>query len=313
MLKRISLAAIILINFSLIAKSAETSPYQFLRYNSGARAAALAGATVSMPGDGAMMFYNPAVLPTVVNKPLNVTFLKHVLDINSGNASYIKHFNDIGSFSAGIVFTNYGSFDAADKLGNKSGTFSANDVCFSMGYGNTLDTNFYYGATVKFVYVGLDDASSTAMGVDVGLLYTMPESNTNIGFSILNAGFQLSKFYNYSEKMPLDVRIGINHRLKGLPLLANFSFHHLADKEDSFVDRLANFSIGGEIYLGEKFMARIGYDNHIRRMTTPQNDKKTAGLSGGVGLKLESMNIDYSISMIGLKEKLHRFSLGLNI
>ncbi len=313
MLKQIAITVSLFLITNAIVHSAETSPYQFLRYNSGARAAALAGATVSMPGDGTMMFYNPAVLPTVKDKMMNVTFLKHVLDINSGNASYIRHFDEIGTFSAGVVFTNYGSFDAADKLGNKNGTFSANDVCVNVAYGNELDTNLYYGAAVKFIYVGLDDVSSSAMAFDFGMLYTMPEARTNIGISILNAGFQLSKFYSYSESLPLDIRIGINHRLKGLPLLANFSFHHLADKEDNFFDRLANFSIGGEIYLGEKLMARIGYDNQIRRMTTPANDKQMAGLSAGVGLKMTNFNVDYAISRIGLGATLHRFGLSLNI
>ena len=313
MLKKIAITISLFLVANGIAHSVETSPYQFLRYNSGARAAALAGATVSMSGDGSMVFYNPAILPTVTDKPINVTFLKHVLDINSGNASYIRHFDNIGTFSAGVVFTNYGSFDAADKLGNKNGSFSANDVCVSVAYGNTLDTNLYYGAAMKFIYVGLDDVSSTAMAFDVGMLYTMPDSKTNIGLSILNAGFQMSKFYSYSESLPLDVRIGINHRLKGLPLLANFSFHHLADKEDHFIDKFANFSIGGEIYLGEKLMARIGYDNHIRRMTTPSNDKQMAGLSAGVGLKLTNFNVDYAISRIGLGATLHRFGLSLNI
>ena len=313
MLKPISLFSLFLILIATSVHSSETSPYQFLRYNSGARASALAGAAVSIPGDGTMMYYNPGVLPTVKSKALNVTFLKHVLDINSGNASIIKHYDDIGSFSAGVVFTNYGSFDAADRLGNKSGSFSANDVSLSVGYANTLDTNLYYGTTLKLVYVGLDDANSTALAFDFGLLYTMPETNTNIGISILNAGFQLSKFYNHSETIPLDIRLGINHKLKGLPLLANFSFHHLADKEDSFLDRFANFSIGGEFYLGEKIMARLGYDNHIRRLTAPANDKKTSGLSAGVGIKLEEISIDYSISMIGLSASLHRIGLALNI
>ena len=296
-----------------VAMASETSPYQFLRYNSGARAAALGGATVSIAGDGSMLFYNPAVLPTVKQKPVTATFLKHVMDINSGSASYVRHYDGIGSFSASAIFTNYGSFDAADVSGNKTGTFSANDVCLSVGYGNTLDTNLYYGAAMKLIYVGLDDASSAAMAFDFGMLYTLPNGSTSLGLSVLNAGFQLSKFYDNVEKLPLDVRLGISHRLMGLPLLFNFSFHHLADKEDSFGDRFANFSLGGEIYLGEKFMVRLGYDNHIRKNSSPADEKKLSGMSIGAGLKLEKFNIDYSLSQIGLSATLHRIGVSLDI
>jgi hypothetical protein len=297
----------------VLASAEETSPYQVLRYNSGARAAALAGSTTAMPNDASMIFYNPAVIPTVQDKPLSATFFKHIADINSGNVAYIKKFENIGTFSASLIYTNYGTFDRADKLGVKKGTFSANDVVFSVGYGGILDSNLYYGAVGKFVYSGLEDASSTAMAFDFGLLYTMPKSNTNIGLSILNAGFQLSKYYDYKESLPLDVRLGINHRLKGLPLLANFSFHHLADSENNFGDKFLNFSLGGEIYLGDKIMARIGYDNMTRRKTAPPNDREMAGLSAGVGLKLKDFNLDYAISKIGLSASLHRISVNLNI
>lgn len=295
------------------AKASETSPYEFLRYNQSARGAALAGATVSMTGDGSMICYNPAIVSTVGDKMLDVTFLKHVMDINSGNASYIKKFDGIGTFSAGAVFTNYGSFDRSNSEGDINGNFSVNDVCLDVNYGNTLDTNLFYGVGAKFIYIGLDGATSSAAAFDFGLLYSIPKSNTNIGLSVLNAGFQLSKFYNHTEKLPLDVRLGINHRLIGLPLLINFSFHHLADKEDNFFDRLANFSLGGEIYFGEKFNLRLGYDNHIRRNAAPKDDKKLSGISLGAGFKFSKFTIDYSLQQIGLSATLHRIGLSLDI
>lgn len=298
---------------SCLYSADNTTPYQFLRFNSGSRAAALGGATVSMPEDGSMMFYNPAVISTVEKKSINVTFLKHVLDINSGNVSYITKIKDYGVFSAGVVFTDYGSFDRADKLGNKSGTFGANDFAISFGYSNKLDSNLFYGVSAKMIYVGLEDGNSTALAIDAGLLYRLKDKKTNIGFSILNSGFQLSKFYNYSESVPLDIRLGINHRLEGLPLLINFSFHHLADSEDSFFDRFANFSIGGEIYLGPYIMARVGYDNQIHRLTTPSQEKGMAGFSGGIGLNFDKFNLDYSISQIGLSAYLHRMGVSLDI
>ena len=81
------------------------------------------------------------------------TFLKHALDINSGNVSYVSKIKDYGIFSAGVIFTDYGSFDKADKLGNKSGSFGANDLALSVGYSNILDSNLYYGVALKFIYV----------------------------------------------------------------------------------------------------------------------------------------------------------------
>ena len=49
------------------------SPFQFLRYVSGARAAGLSGAFVSMTNDATALFFNPATISTVEEKPASVT------------------------------------------------------------------------------------------------------------------------------------------------------------------------------------------------------------------------------------------------
>lgn len=288
------------------------SPYSFLRFNSSGRASALAGCFVSMPNDASAMFFNPATISTVNNKKFTATFLKHILDINSGNIAYIHNFENFGTFSGAIVFTNYGSFDGADEYGNKTNAFSANDLAIQTQYSNKLDTNLYYGIGIKFIFSNIEKATSTAFALDVGLIYLMPDIRTNIGISILNAGAQLSKFDNTTEDLPLDVRIGINHRLRGLPLLVNLSFHSLADRTDGFFDKFLNFSIAGEFYLGEMVQLRLGYDNKIRRMTMPENERKLSGFSVGLGFKTDVLNFDYGLSQMGNSSLLHRFTIGLD-
>jgi hypothetical protein len=290
-----------------------TTPYSVLRYNSSARASGLAGAMVAMPDDPTSVFYNPASIATVEDKPLSFTFLKHVLDINSGNVTYIKKYDDIGTFGASVIYTNYGSFDETDNLANKTGTFSANDMIFDFSYANQFDTNLYYGASLKFIYSNLSDMNSLAFALDAGLFYKFKDGRSNFGLSILNAGAQISRYNNLSEDLPLDIRIGINHRLVGLPLLLNFSFHHLADETDKFMDKLLNFSLGGEIYFGKYVQGRIGYDNYIRKYSSPDNSKKMSGFSGGFGIKTKNFDLDYSVSAVGTAASLHRFGLRLNI
>lgn len=317
MLKRSSFALtaaliILLLNCGNLLSTSTTS-YNFLRFNSSARATALAGAFVAMTDDASAVFFNPASISTVQEKKLSLTFFKHVSDINSGQTSYIHEFEKAGIFAASVSYTNYGSFDKADINGNKDGTFSANDLAMGVTYSNKIDTNLYYGVTMKFVFSTIESYNSSALAFDVGLIYSIPKASINIGASILHSGFQLSKFAGISESLPLDVRVGINHRLKGLPLLINFSLNHLADNEDSFFNRLLNFSIGGEFYFGKYFQARIGYDNQVRRLTSPEGSKELSGFCGGVGLKLKDFNIDYGLANVGISAILHRFSLNLNL
>ena len=294
--------------------SSTTTPFQFLRFNESARAAALAGCFVAMPEDAAAVFFNPATISTVSDKHFSTTFLKHILDINSGNVTYVKKFDDVGTFAGAVNFTSYGSFDYADQFANRNGsTFGAVNMMISGTYSNELDSNLYYGVSAKLFMVTLEKYSSTAFAIDAGLIYLLPEKRTNIGISILHAGTQLTTIGGENVGIPLDIRAGLNHRLRGLPLLINFSFHHLADRTNNFFDKFMNFSIAGELYVGNYVQARVGYNNQIRKETSPSTDRGLSGFSGGVGVKLKDFNIDYGAAQFGKSALLHRFSLSLDL
>lgn len=291
----------------------QDSPFNFLRYVESSRASALSGAVVSMPEDVSMIYFNPAVLNTLAGNNFNSTFLKHVLDINSGNVIYSPDLDINGRLAASIGFTSYGSFDYADQFGNLGGTFTSNDLAFGVSYSNSLDSNFHYGVTTKFISVNLEEVATSALAFDFGLLYEIPNKRTNIGLSILHLGTQFNKISEAGESLPLDARIGVNHRLKGLPLLVNFSFHHLADESDGFFDRFKSFSIGGEFYFGDHVEVRLGYNNEIRNLTSAETESSLTGLSGGLGIKTEILNFDYGFSKYGSSANMHRFSISLEI
>jgi len=293
--------------------SANSYPYSFLRYNSSARASGMGTAFEAVNEDANAIFFNPACINTVDEKKFSATYLKHALDINSGNIIYLRHFDGIGIFSGSVVYSNYGSFDASDNLGNIYGTFGANDLAVSVSYGNELDTNLYYGAAMKYIFSNIENYNSSALAFDFGLLYNLADDRTSFAVSVLNAGFQLSSYDGVNEAVPLDIRLGANHRLVGLPLLAAISFHHLSDDVDYFFEKFLNFSIGGELYFGKYVNVRIGYDNYIRQYAAPKNEKGMSGFSGGIGIKTKYFNFDYAISQVGSGNLLNRFSLLLDI
>jgi len=305
-MKNLIFGLIFLLTFTLFAK--ETT-FNFLRYTGSARSSGLAGAFVSISDDPSALFFNPASVATNSDKNFSATFFKHVLDVNSGSVSYHRKWKGIGNFALSAVYTNYGSFDKTDPNGQIIGTFSANDFSFGITYANILDTNLYYGGTLKILSSNIDNYSSLAFAIDAGLLYLIPEKRTSIGFSILHFGTQLSTFDGTRESLPLDIRIGVSHRLRGLPLLLNFSFYNLADQTSKFFDRFLKFSIGGEFYFGEYVNLRLGYDNNIRKYSSSSKDKKFTGFCGGIGLKFKELNFDYGISQVGASALFHRFSI----
>ncbi|MBK9247474.1 MAG: type IX secretion system protein PorQ [Ignavibacteria bacterium] len=303
----------ILFIFITVGVASAQSSFHFLTLNSSARAAALGGAFVSMPEDATAIFINPATLSTMQDSRLSATFLKHVVDINSGLISYNANSELLGKYAVSAQFTSNGSFQGADKNGIKTTTFSGTEIALSGTITNMFDSNFYYGATVKLIYSGLEKTSSTALAADVGLLYQIPKSRVNIGFSILNLGAQLSKYGTESESLPVDARLGINHRLRGLPLLLNFSFHHLADETDGFFDRFANFSIGGELTISKVIDLRLGYDNLVRKSVSLETQRGFSGFGAGVGVKTKNILVDYGVSSLGSPATLHRLSVNLKL
>lgn len=295
--------------------AAETgSLYRFLRNDASARASAMAGVFVAMPEDPSSVFYNPATVMTVQNSSLGTTFLKHVLDINSGFVSYTDTLNEFGNggkYTVGVNYVNYGSFDERDSDGEVRGTFGGYDIALQASYANALDEKIYYGVSVKFVNNSLEEVGSSAVAFDVGLLARFNGDSTNVGISVLHAGTQLSKLDGISESLPVDVRIGVNHRLRGLPLLVNLSLSRLSDEAEDFFNRLENFAVAGELYLSKALQVRLGYDNQRRRELAPSSQKKLSGFSAGLGINVKNAKVDYGISSFGIAGAQHRFTVNL--
>ncbi len=306
-----SASAICLLMLSSIGITFAQSPFDFIQLGISARSAGLGGAFTSISKDQTALFFNPGSLATVESSAVSATFMKHVLDISSGMATYTLPIekNSSERIAISAVYTTYGTFDRTDEFGSVTGSFSANNVGLMGTYSNELDTTLSYGVTAKFMYATLDDLASSALALDAGVLYRMPASRTNIGFSILNLGTQLSTFEGITDRMPIDVRLGINHRLRGLPLLLNFSLHHLADDADAFFDRVGNFSIGGEFILSKVLDLRIGYDNYVRNATSIQGQRRFSGFAAGIGVRTAYVQIDYGVSALGTAGSIHRLTL----
>ncbi len=291
------------------ATAGSNTAFDFLRNDVSARPAALAGSFVSVGNDPATVFYNPAALGTLEAPTGSVGFFKQLMDINTGYLSYGQSFEDIGTFGAGVVYNNYGSFAETDEFGTVLGSFNASDLALSIGYANVLDSNLYYGAAVKFIYSSIAGYSSTALAGDVGLFYAVPGSKATLGVSIRNIGAQLSTYLGTREDLPLDVTIGASVVPKGLPLLLSLNFHKLNDNTDTFVERFRAFSIGGEFTLSKTLLLRIGYDNDRRRDLKIGTSMGLAGFSAGLGVAVRQYRFDYAASSLGKVGVLHRISI----
>ena len=313
-MKKISSVVLITVFFVLFLFSNSFSQtYQFLKLDLSARAAALGGTFVSNNDDPDVIFYNPAGLSLLEKNPISFSFVKHLLDINLASLSYSTYWNGVGRIGAAISYINYGTFTQADENGNKIGQFGAGETAFILGYSNILGQNFYYGANVKYIYSSIADRSSSAIALDLGLHYAIPSALTDVGFSILNAGTQITEYYSTREDLPLDIVLGASKKMEHLPLRLSLDFHDLNAHKSNFFKKFNAFSLGAEFYLSKVLRLRFGYNNAIRKDLTIGSFAGLAGFNVGVGIVISKYEFDYGFSSMGSVGGLHRVSVSTSL
>lgn len=289
------------------------SIYEFLELDNSARTGALAGSFVSNNDDPNVIFYNPAGLGLLTENPISISYVDHLLDINLASLAYSTEIEGIGRIGAALKYINYGDFIKANEDGEITGSFSAGEVAFVLGYANTLDENFYYGINGKVIYSSIAGYSSTGLAADFGLHYAFPESEFDIGFAILNAGTQLSAYENTKESLPLDIVFGASKRLAHLPLRLSLDFHKLNEERDDLGSKFRAFTVGAEFILSKALRLRLGYDNEKRKELKIGTTSGLGGLNIGVGLVISKYNFDYGFSSMGEVGGLHRISISTSL
>jgi len=306
------LPLIILLFFVSLNLKAQNT-YEFLRLDMSARAGALGGSFVSNNDDPDVIFYNPAGIQLLSDNPVSFSFVKHLLDINLASVAYSTEFDDIGRFGAAVKYINYGTFKGADENGKETNEFGAGEAAFVIGYANQLDENFYYGVNAKFIYSGIADRSSSAIGFDVGLHYAVSSEQMNVGLAILNVGTQISSYYTLKEDLPLDFVIGISKRLEYLPLRLSLDFHKLNEERDDFFQKFKAFTVGAEFTLSKTLRLRFGYDNEKRTELKIGSFAGIAGFNAGLGAVISDYRFDYGFSSMGAIGELHRISVSTTL
>lgn len=287
--------------------------YDFLKLDASARSASLGGSFVANTDDPAVIYYNPAGMHFVDNNKITFGFLKHFLDVNSGFISYNPQLKLIGKVGIAIAYTNYGSFELLDDLGNSRGNFSVNEIALISNYSNYLSDELSYGINLKLIYSSIHDVYSFAMGFDAGLTYFDKPKNFSAGISFQNIGSQLKSYYSIKEKLPFDIRAGISKKLEYTPLRVSIEFVKLNERAPSVTQKFKNFILGAEIYTSQYFTLRFGYNNERKRELKIGTTTGTEGFNLGFGLNISDFRFDYGISSFGKAGSLHRINISTKL
>ncbi len=314
---------LLIIGYSAQSQIGGNGVYRFLNAPTSARSAAMGGNFLAVKdGDITQSLFNPSLIDPEMSNNLALSFVDYYSDINFGSASYGRTMGKAGTYVATMQYLNYGEFTYADASGQTAGTFTANDLALSVGWGRELDSLFSIGANLKLIYSGLEDYQSFGVAVDVAGSYYNPEQQLTISLVARNIGSQIKPYRsgNY-ENLPFELNIGISQRLHHLPfrysvLLTNLQKWDLTyndpndpdqqidpitgevnekDGFSEFADKaMRHVVIGGEFIPSKYFSIRVGYNYQRRQELGVYNKMGTVGFSWGLGVKISKFQIEYS-------------------
>jgi len=284
-----------------------TRVYEFVNITTSARQAALGGnANSGWDADPNMSYWNPALMNPQSHGQVALNYINYLADVNFGTISAVYQLDDYNFVSLHGQYVDYGDFRGYDENDNATGDFSAKDAAITVGYARSLGDFFTVGANAKYINSRIESYSSSAVAADLGAVFHDIDYDTNISLAIRNLGFQIQTYDGKKEKMPVQINLGISHRLEYVPLELSMTLHDLQKfdssmpfnengQETGFGRKIIDHvSVGGELFPGKGFNIRLGY-NFKRGNELKLEDKRTfAGLTYGFGIRVNAFRFEFA-------------------
>lgn len=311
--------------------------FAFLNMPASSRQVALGSNFIStLDNDISQAWNNPAALNNNMHNHAFASYNNYVSDIGGGYFSYARHIKNKGTFSANILYVDYGQFEGYTPAGIYTGTFRAQDQCFALSYGTSFKEKFRIGASLKYAYSIYESYVSNAITSDLSAMYIDTAKQFNVTAYARNIGYQTIAF-NGSERvgMPLELAVSISKRLAHLPFRYHLIFNNLQTPDMRYTitetnqkdengnvkpqnmtmgdNILRHMALGGELNFSKHFVLRFGY-NHMRRKEMSQDQRRgTSGFSWGLGFRIKKLHLSYGSASYFPGFNSNQFSLLLNL
>ncbi|MCK5737848.1 PorV/PorQ family protein, partial [bacterium] len=289
--RKMALPVFLLLSLSVAqaASSIGTTGFEFLRTEVNPRATGMAGAFVSIPGDISGISYNPALMSGIQNMTASISYLNHILDLNSGSLIGAKplKWGYLGGF---VDYMNYGEFTRTtreDPEGASGETFGANSVVAGVSAAMPVHRLITVGSTIKYIHSGIDSYSAGAVALDFGAYMKVPLAGGdffNLGISLANIGTATQAFIDTKDDLPLVYRIGVSKSLAHLPLMISAQGYQYQGDD-------IRFAVGGEFSFSPRMVLRLGYNSIGMSQKTDTSGDKLAGFNLGVGFNWKTYRL----------------------
>jgi hypothetical protein len=272
---------IILSFTSLLAQSAGSSGLSFLKLGFGSRNIALGDAGTALSSDVTALFYNPAAL--AIN-PASEIMLMHNEWIQDVRSEVLGARTIILGLPVAVGFnvTTINDIEVRTNPGDPLTKFNANYFFGSLSAGHMIVDNFYFGASVKYLYESIYVDESTGWGFDFGASYLTSIKGLNVSAVIKNLG-SMKELRNESTKLPGEFRLGPSY---SLTLQDKYQITSAVEFQKYLTTSDIHFNLGAEILYDKLIALRVGY----------QSGYITKNITAGMGLLWGNLSIDYALA-----------------
>lgn len=315
--------------------------YRFLDMPVSARVAALGGMPVSIKdGDVNTTIDNPSLADSAVSSKFAVNYINYISDVNYGYCAYSHHLKNVGSFTGGIRYLDYGWFQGADETGVYTSKFKAADYAFQLGYAYAIDSAFSLGANLKTIYSVYETYTSWGNAIDLTATYNNRRQLFTASLLMRDIGYQWKPYINANrEKLPFDIQLALSKKLKKAPIRFYLNYSQLHkwnltynDPQNPVLttdpltgepikskklmvlgDKLGRHVVAGaEFIITKNFNLRIGYNYQRRKQNLLESRPGAIGLSFGAGIRVYKFHISYARAAYNLAGASNHFSLTVN-
>jgi outer membrane protein OmpA-like peptidoglycan-associated protein len=275
-----------------------TTAHPLLKIGFGPRAAAMGNAYVGFASGVTALWWNPAGLAHLNTYEAMLTHHEWFRGIRDEFAAIIWPQSPWNTFSFALNFTSASGIERWNDQNQPEGTFMAYDAVFVGSYTRLLGERFALGASVKGVYENLDDVAGYGGAADLAL-HWKASPVFGLGLTVQNLGPMI--YPGASFMFPIQAQLGAALTFEDILYGANF----LLDVRVP-LDNNVSVHAGAEVWPLEILAARVGFQSGPQ---TLGELNYLAGLTAGVGLKLENYRVDYAIAPYAQLGLTHRLAL----
>jgi hypothetical protein len=256
------------------------------------------GAYTGAPGDLWSLTYNPAGLAAIPRLKLGVSQIEWFEDTAFSYLGVgLPRGN--GGLAMGLAYFDLGSIEVLDDQGtNLNESAEAYNFGFIGGYGFQVPSlcDLSAGVSGHVIQANFDTETSTAIGVNMGLLYALMDGQVNLGAAVRNLGTRF-QFADDEDSQTVTYAAGASYAtLDGqIPNVDVLLAADVLMPQDQDVQ----MGVGGEVWVYDVLALRAGYK------TGPES----GNLGYGAGFRYSDFQLDYTYADYEDLGATHRISL----